>query len=156
LRRWHQTDPKTGLILLGIDGSMAYDEWEHDVRAEVTKSRAATRRILSDRRRLYPASSAEFLKRCVEFFQTEADLLGSVKWAVLSTDRNAVYGSARMVEILAEDTAVQIEAFIELEAALKWLLPESATAELDRLAGWVERAAGAGKAGPDTPSFRSH
>jgi hypothetical protein len=50
---------------------------------------------------------------------------------------------------------VQIEAFIDLEGALKWLLPESAAAELDRLAGWVERAAGAGKGGPDTPSFRS-
>jgi hypothetical protein len=74
---------------------------------------------------------------------------------VLSTDRNAVYGATRMVEVLAEGTAVQIEAFIDLETALKWLLPESAAAELDRLAGWVERAAGAGKGGPDTPSFRS-
>jgi hypothetical protein len=56
----------------------------------------------------------------------------------------------------SRNTAVQIEAFIELEAALKWLLPESTATDLDRLAGWVERAAGAGRSGPDTPSFRSH
>jgi hypothetical protein len=133
---------------------MTYDEWERDVRAEVSKRPASSRRILSDRRRLYPASSAEFLNRCVEFFKAEADLLGSVKWAVLSTDRNAVYGATRMVEILAEETTVQIEAFVDLDKAVQWLLPESEPAEIDRLTAWVERAAGAGKSGPDTPSLR--
>lgn len=142
-------------MLLGVDGPMAYEEWEYAVRAEVSKRRATSRRILSDRRRLYPASSTEFLNRCVEFFKAEADLLGKVKWAVLSTDRNAVYGATRMVEILAEETTVQIEAFIDLSKALEWLLPNSEPVELDRLAVWVERAAGAGKSGPDTPSFRS-
>jgi hypothetical protein len=134
---------------------MAYDEWERAVRAEVSKRRASSRTILSDRRRLYPASSAEFLNRCVEFFKAEAELLGRVKWAVLSTDRNAVYGAARMVEILAEETTVQVEAFIDLSAALQWLLPESKPGEIDRLEAWVERAAGAGKSEPDTPSFSS-
>jgi hypothetical protein len=142
-------------VLLGVDGPMAYEEWERAVRAEVTKGPARARRILSDRRRLYPASSTEFLNRCVEFFKAEAELLGSVKWAVLSTDRNAVYGATRMVEILAEETTVQVEAFIDLTVALQWLLPESDPEEIDRLATWVERAAGAGQSGPDAPSFRS-
>jgi hypothetical protein len=155
LRSWHQTDPDTGLVLLGVDGPMAYEEWERAVRAELSKRRATSRRILSDRRRLYPASSAEFLNRCVEFFKAEAELLGRVKWAVLSTDRNAVYGATRMVEILAEETTVQVEAFIDLSVALQWLLPESEPAEIDRLEAWVERAAGAGRSGPDTPSFLS-
>jgi hypothetical protein len=134
---------------------MAYEEWEYAVRVEMSKRRATSRRILSDRRRLYPASSVEFLNRCVEFFKAEAELLGEVKWAVLSTDRNAVYGAARMVEILAEDTAVQIEAFIDLSKALQWLLPDSEPGQIDRLEAWVERAAGAGASGPDTASFRS-
>jgi hypothetical protein len=133
---------------------MAYEEWEGAVRAEITKRRASSRAILSDRRRLYPASSAEFLNRCVEFFKAEAELLGRVKWAVLSTDRNAVYGATRMVEILAEETTVKVEAFIDLSAALQWLLPDREPAEIDRLTAWVERAAGAGKSGPDTPSLR--
>lgn len=133
---------------------MSYEEWERAVRAEISKRRATSRQILSDRRRLYPASSTEFLNRCVEFFKAEAELLGKVKWAVLSTDRNAVYGATRMVEILAEETTVQVEAFIDLTAALQWLLPASDPEEIDRLATWVERAAGAGKSGPDAPSFR--
>lgn len=155
MRSWHDTDPDTGLVLLGVDGPMAYEEWERAVRAEISKRRATSRQILSDRRRLYPASSAEFLNRCVEFFKAEAELLGKVQWAVLSTDRNAVYGATRMVEILAEETTVQVEAFIDLSTALQWLLPDSEPGEIDRLATWVERAAGAGKSGPDTPSFRS-
>jgi hypothetical protein len=134
---------------------MAYEEWERAVRAEVTKRRATSRRILSDRRRLYPASSAEFLNRCVEFFKAEAELLGSVKWAVLSTERNAVYGATRMVEILAEETTVQVVAFIVLGMALQWLLPDSEPGGIERLEAWVERAAGAGKSEPDTPSFSS-
>jgi hypothetical protein len=78
-----------------------------------------------------------------------------VKWAVLSTERNAVYGATRMVEILAEETTVQVEAFIDLGMALQWLLPDSEPGGIERLEAWVERAAGAGKSGPDTPSFRS-
>ena len=155
MRSWHQTDSDTGLVLLGVDGPMAYEEWERAVRAEVSKRRATSRRILSDRRRLFPASSAEFLNRCVEFFKAEAELLGRVKWAVLSTDRNAVYGATRMVEILAEGTTVQVEAFIDLSMALQWLLPDSDPGDIDRLATWVERAASANKPGPDAPSFRS-
>ena len=153
MRSWHHTDPKTGLVLLGVDGPMSYHEWERDLRAEISRSHPQVRRILSDRRRLYPASSAEFLARCIDFLKKEVALIGRAKWAVLSTDRNAVYGSARMVEIMAEETTVQIEAFIDLEASLTWLLPEDGAGEVERLAAWVERAAGAGRGGTDTSSI---
>lgn len=140
-RNWHDTDRATGIILLGVEGPMPYEEWEAAVRAELDRTRPGPRRFLSDRRRLRPASSAEFLERAVGFFRRERELFGPTQWSILSEGQDAVYGSARQVEALAEGTGVHTRAFTDLRAALTWLLPDVDPVELERLVKWVERYA---------------
>ena len=60
------------------------------------------------------------------------------RWAILTNPASAAYDTASAAQILLEASQVHLKVFVELPAALRWLLGAYEDEELQRLQQWVD------------------
>jgi hypothetical protein len=77
--------------------------------------------FLSVRRAETDVPDPEFVRASAQFLMQHEDEMAGGRWAAVS-NQPAVYGMQRMFSILSEATGVTTEAFMDFEAARKWLL----------------------------------
>ncbi|HEV8600828.1 MAG TPA: hypothetical protein VGQ69_15810 [Gemmatimonadales bacterium] len=131
-------DGPSGIVLFQTQGSLAYEDWEREVRAALAATNGSLRHVLSDRRELPSDYELGVLEGAVDFFRSHAGELGDVQWGILVASASAVHRSANLAQVLAEATRIRIKVFTELRAALQWLLGVVDEEELERLERWVE------------------
>lgn len=105
--------------ILTFEDPYTFEEWQAAMQSLFTKG--AFFRLLVDRRRAAPPTR-EFVERVVSFLTTHAAAVNHWRTAVV-TNSDAAYGTARMIEMLAEarNVPAEVRAFRSYEEAERWL-----------------------------------
>lgn len=120
---------KTSRIVYLAGNPAGLEEWQRTMLAIFADPDYETGfSFLSDRRFMEEPRSTEFLRAALTFLKAHQSKLGRCKWAsVVST--TAAYGMGRMVQILSEAMAIEVQVFTNLDEARAWLSEPTTLAE---------------------------
>jgi hypothetical protein len=131
-------DETSGIVLFQAGAELSYKDWERDVVTAIAATHGRIRRVLSDRRRMKADYQQDIAERAAEYLRAHARDVEDARWAILTNPVSAAYYTASAAQTLLEASQVHLKVFVELPAALRWLLGAYEDEELQRLQQWVD------------------
>jgi hypothetical protein len=131
-------DETSGIVLFQGNAMLTYKDWQRETAAAIAVSSGSIRRVLSDRRGTTTDYEPGIAQGAAEFIRAHAKELENARWAILTTAGSAAHQTAKAAEGLLETSQVLAKVFVELAAALRWLLGVYEDEEIQRLEEWVD------------------
>ena len=121
----YSIDPVTGVVTFLYRIDPTFEEWRSTMEAVFADPRYRVGfHFLGDRRTIATPPDRAYIRRIVDWMNTQADKVRGARWATL-VSTPASYGMGRVGQAMGEGGAVELGVFIDEAEARRWLTGEA-------------------------------
>lgn len=118
----YRIDPIQGVIVVEYSEPLTVERWRQTAAAvEVDPAYSPAYGWVADLRAIHAAPPFDYVTAVVDAIAAFQSVHQKVRWArVISPEDRALYGTARMAEILMENRGLPARTFTDLDLAIQW------------------------------------